>query len=337
MRRKPYKFFAFVFPSILLLIFLFIGICMLNRWDSMVSITLIPLWIWMGFLSIFSLFSWILSRHIFPSIVFTLTLLTAVVFSEESRSVGRELLRSVVHSRDLQKKKSDSLQIVSVRCHGSEAALQAAAEAAPDVILIQGAPSKSVLDSVAERIYGSERTVTSHGSLAILARGSTLAVIASPSGRALHVRLRHPSGLILDVTDLDLEGCAPRRDMWKPSVWRELTAARVGGRRFVRNALGENPITRQDVARVVGGHFGTPAGDDVFGPLENNSMIDTFGYAGIGWGDTSPNRFPFLRTDQIWVSPTLHPIQSTCRLDPAAQVRVVASEVQIPTIRRPPS
>ena len=174
------------------------------------------------------------------------------------------------------------------------------------------------------------RSVTSHGPLAILGRGETLAQITDPNDQVLHVRLKHPEGIILDVTNLELPGCAPRLDMWRPAVWSELIEARVENRRLVRTHLGENPVNRTFVGRIVAGGFGTPPGDDVFRPLENSGMLDTYGKVGLGWGNTVPSDFPVLRLDQIWVSPNLTPIKSSVRLNPGSRNRIVVSEVRLP-------
>lgn len=334
MRRKSHKLFAIILPLAILLAYCFIGICFLNRWDAMVVVTLIPVWIWTGIGILISLLCWILSRDIFPGAVFLLCLLSLIAFSEETRGIGREVIASMrTESPQITPPRSPSLRIATVRCGGSEAVLRRAAESAPDVILVQGAPDKTTLDSVADQIYGNDRSVTSHASLAILARGSTLAVIADPSGKALHVRLRHPSGLILDISDLNFRGCGPRRDMWNPATWNDLTAARITGRRFLRTALGENPITRKDVVRIVGGYFGTPAGDDVYRPLVNNEMVDSFAASGYGWGDTAPPDYPLMRVDQIWISANMTPVKSTAILHPGAPSRMVLSEVLLPPVR----
>ena len=51
----------------------------------------------------------------------------------------------------------------------------------------------------------------------------------------------------------------------------------------------------------MGGDFNAPAGDAIFELLYPN-LRDAFGEAGVGWGNTITNDYPFLRIDQVWVS-----------------------------------
>ncbi len=330
MWRKIQKFLATFVPILLMLAYLAVAVCLLNRWDAMVVVTLVPVWLWAAVGALVSLLCWIACRRIAPGFVFCLCLATGVVFSEETRGLYREVATSLQNRRGAEPEEAVPLRIVAVRCGGGEVALRRAAESSPDILVVQEAPGKMVLEAVADQLYGVERSVTSGGTLAVLARGEALAVLPDPQGAALHVRLKRPDGFVCDVTVLDLPGCAPRRDMWRPAVWGELVQARVETRRLVRTHLGENPINRAKVARIVCGGFGTPPGDDVFRPLENGGMVDTFSVAGVGWGNTFPSDYPLLRLDQIWVSPNLAPVKTSTRLNPDSDHRIVVSDVRLP-------
>lgn len=334
MWRKTQKTFATVVPVMLAMAYVAVAICLLNRWDAMVAVTLIPVWLWCAAGATISLLCWMICRGVAPGVMFCLFLITGIGFSEEAVGIVRELYQS------FQKQPADSpapsvLRVVNVRCEGEEAPLRKAAESAPDILIVQQAPSREILDAVADQLYGVQRTVTLSGTHAILGRGEVVASIADPSSPALHVRLRRPDGLILDVSNLDLPGCAPRIDMWKPSVWKQLINARIENRRLVRTHLGEHPLDRKSVVRIIGGGFGTPPGDDVFRPLENSGMVDTYAAVGIGWGNTYPADYPMLRLDQIWVSPNLHPIKATTRLNSGPGNRIVVCELKLPAPAKP--
>jgi hypothetical protein len=260
-------------------------------------------------------------------VLFCLFLITGIGLSEEAVGIVRELIISLKKT-PAETPPGKILRIVNVRCGGDEASLRKAAESSPDVLIVQEAPDKTILEAVADQLYGVERSVTLVGNKAILGRGEALAVIGDPNSTVLHVRLKRPDGLVLDVSNLDLPGCAPSLEMWRPSVWSELITARIENRRLVRNHLGEHPINRQSIGRIIGGGFGTPPGDDVFRPLENSGMLDTYAEVGTGWGNTFPSDYPLLRLDQVWVSPNLQPRQSTTRLNSAGKNRIVVSEVQ---------
>lgn len=327
MWRTIQKTLATTVPLILLLGYLAVAICLLNRWDAMVAVTLVPVWLWAGVGALIALLCWIICRGVVPGVLFCLFLITGIGLSEEAVGIVRELIISLKKT-PTETPPGKILRIVNVRCGGEEASLRKAAESSPDVLIVQEAPDKTILEAVADQLYGVERSVTLVGNKAILGRGEALAVIGDPNSTVLHVRLKRPDGLVLDVSNLDLPGCAPSLEMWRPSIWSELITARIENRRLVRNHLGEHPINRQSIGRIIGGGFGTPPGDDVFRPLENSGMLDTYAEVGTGWGNTFPSDYPLLRLDQVWVSPNLQPRQSTTRLNSAGKNRIVVSEVQ---------
>lgn len=329
MWRKTQKFLGTFVPTLLLVLYFVVAICFLNRWDAMVPVTLTPVWAWCAGGVLVSLVTWILCRNTYPGVLFTLFLLTAVVFSEETRGIVRELIATIREDQPAEPSPR-MIRIVSVRCDGKEAALRLAAESRPDVILIQEAPDKMVLEAVADQLYGVERAVVQHGESAIIARGEKVAWMGDPKSSTVHVRLRRLDGFVLDVTNLDLDGCAPHLDMWRPAAWQKLIQARIETRRLVRQFLGENPINPAKVGRIIGGGFGTPPNDDVFRPLQTSGMIDTYAASGIGWGNTFPSEFPVLRLDQIWVSGNLEPVRSETRVNPESKHRIVVSEVERP-------
>ncbi|MDH4408334.1 MAG: hypothetical protein QE273_01815 [Verrucomicrobiales bacterium] len=327
MWRTIQKTLATTVPPLLLLGYLAVAICLLNRWDAMVMVTLVPVWLWAGVGALIALLCWIICRGVLPGVLFCLFLITGIGFSEEAFGIVRELIISLKKT-PAEAPAGKILRIVNVRCGGEEASLRKAAESSPDVLIVQEAPDKTILEAVADQLYGVERSVTLIGKKAILGRGEALAVIGDPESPALHVRLKRPDGLVLDVSNLDLPGCRPRIDMWRPDKWSGLITARIENRRLVRTHLGEHPVNRQSIGRVIGGGFGTPPGDDVFRPLENSGMLDTYAEVGTGWGNTYPSDYPLLRLDQVWVSPNLKPRQSTTRLNAAGKNRIVVSEVE---------
>jgi hypothetical protein len=329
MWRKTQKTLATLIPVTLLLVYLTVAVSLLNRWDTMVVVTLIPVWLWAGVGMAASLLCWLICRGLPSLLLFCLCLATGVTFSEETAGIGREL---IVATRGTVADGSGAatIRIVNVNCGGSESVLRRAMETQPDVLVIQEAPETAVLEAVADQLYGIERCVSSHRRNAILARGKLLGVLQDPANATLHARVKRADGFIIDITNLHLDGCAPSLKMWRPAVWKQLIEARVANRRLVRAALGENEITRSNIGRIVSGGFGTPPGDDVYRPLETNGLTDTYAASSLGLGNTYPSDYPTLRLDQIWVSPNLLPVQSFTRLNPEANHRIVVSEVQPP-------
>jgi len=333
MWRKTQKTLATFIPSMLLIAYLIVAICLLNRWDAVVAVTLIPVWAWAAIGMVISLLCWIMCRGLPSLLVFCLCLATGVLFSEETLGIARELVVAI--KGEIAKPPlagpvvgPAKIRVVNVNAVGSEAALRRAIEAQPDILVVQQAPDKAVLDAVADQLYGVDRCVASHRTNAILARGELLGVIGDPENATLHARIKRADGFIIDVTNLDLKGCAPSLEIWRPAVWKDLIEARVHNRRLVRASLGENEITRSNIGRVISGGFGTPPGDDVYRPLETNGLVDSYGEVGLGWGNTFPSEYPALRLDQIWVSANLVPIRSTTRLNPESTNRIVVSEME---------
>lgn len=330
MWRKTQKTLAIFIPSMLLLVYVTVAIGLLNRWDAMVVVTLIPVWVWAGLGMAVSLLCWLICRGLPSLLIFCLCLATGIIFSEETVGIARELALAI-EGKDTAPAAGDPgvIRIVNVNSAGSADVLRRAIDARPDILVIQEAPDKNVLESVADQLYGVDRSVASHGTNAIIARGELLEILTERGDATLHARIQRPDGFIVDVTNVDLEGCAPTLQMWRPSVWKKLFAARVANRRLVRAYLGENEITRSKIGRVISGGFGTPPGDDVYRPLETNGLVDTYAASGRGWGNTYPSDYPALRLDQIWVSPNLLPVRSLTRLNPESDHRIVVSEVQL--------
>jgi len=330
MWRKTQKTLATFIPSMLLLVYVTVAISLLNRWDAMVAVTLIPVWAWAGLGMAVSLLCWLICRGLPSLLIFCLCLATGILFSEETRGIARELAVAI-KGKDTGPVAGDPgvIRIVNVNSAGAVAVLRRAIDARPDILVIQEAPDRNVLEAVADQLYGVDRCVATHRTNAIIARGKLLETQNGADDATLHARIQRPDGFIVDVTNLDLAGCAPTLEMWRPSVWKELIKARVANRRLVRASLGENEITRSNIGRIISGGFGTPPGDDVYRPLETNGLIDTYAASGRGWGNTYPSEYPALRLDQIWVSPNLLPVRSLTRLNPEADHRIVVSEVQL--------
>jgi len=330
MWRKILKTLANFIPLILLLALAVIAISQLNRWDSMVAITLIPIWAWAGLGMSVSLICWLLCRDVPAIVTFCLFLVTGIGFSEETLTLIRELGVAIRGGNPGDAPAKKPFRVVNVNSAGSVDALKKAIDGQPDVVVIQEAPGETELEAVADQLYGVDRAVSRHQTSAIIARGVLLGEIVDPESATMHVRLKLSDGMILDITNLDLRELVPRFEIWRPSVWKELMETRISNRRLVRASLGENEITTVDIGRIVSGGFGTPPGDDVFRPLETSGLVDTFRATGLGWGNTYPPDYPFLRLDQVWVSPNLTPLKSVTRLNSASPRRTVVCDLMLP-------
>lgn len=315
-------------PSILLAVFLVVMVCYLNRWDSMTAITLIPVWAWAAVGMLACIISWIAFRGLPSLIVFSIWLVTAIGFSEETHALIREL----IHSIDPQSipPEDSQLRVVNLNAAHSGDALRKAFDLNPDLIIVQDAPDEAIITELANEKFGVERAIFVGAGQAILGRGELMASIVEDDGRAIHARFKLQDEFVIDLTSVDLEPSYPSPFLWRPAVWKELTERRVANRRLLRKSLGENQITRASTGRLIGGGFNTPPGDDVFRPLEGNALIDAFSVSGTGWGNTFPANYPALRFDQIWSSPNLLPFKTTTRRIAGTSHRMVISDFELP-------
>ncbi|MDA7922763.1 hypothetical protein N9B73_13525 [Verrucomicrobiales bacterium] len=328
MLRKIQQFLATFVPAWLLVAYLAVIVCMLNRWDGLVMITLVPIWAWAAIGMLAATLSWMLFRGIPSIVVFCLCLITGVTCSEETHSLVRELASSV-SSGEVSDPETQNITIINLNCGGAEAPLSRIAAEKPDIITIQKAPSEEDLIALKDKLFGDDYSLVINRSSAIIAKGKFITEIQEPDSSALHARLSHPSKKIFDITTVDLNYCVPRKDMWHPGVWEQLTEVRIQNRRLIRSYLGENPIKKNNVIRVFSGGFNTPPGDDVFRPLITNSLKDVFVESGLSWGNTYPSDYPNLRLDQIWVSEEMEPKSSRAKLNADAFHRTVVAKLTI--------
>lgn len=316
-------------PALLLVVYLAVVVCMLNRWDSFVAVTLIPVWAWAGFGMLLSLLSWAFFRGLPSLIIFSLCLLSGIIFSEESQGLSREFFAAVQSNKESQPEENETIRVININCGGLEAPLSRILQEAPDIVTIQNAPAETTIREFAESLFGMDHAVTINRSNAIVAKGELLNELKESESSTVHARLEHPSGQIIDVTTLQLDYCVPRKDMWKPSIWKMLRDKRVKNRRLVRSYLGETEIGQTDIGRIITGGFNTPPGDDVFRPLLSNGLVDTYKVAGLSWGNTYPSDYPDLRLDQIWVSDKFVPVTTTTLLNSDSSHRSVMSELRL--------
>ncbi len=331
MWRNVQKLLGVALPVALLLLYAVVGVCLLNRWDSAVPITLVPIWAWSVIGMSGALIAWIFDRTIKPLVIFFLYLFSGVGLAEETHGIIRELAFTSRGPSDSEAGKENPFRIISLNCGGSEVPLRRVTNLKPDLLLLQKAPDEGAILDVANELYGVDRSFIMHGGSAILARGIFLSTITIPDTSTIHVRLQLADGSIIDVTNLSLPRCAPHLSMWQPTAWGPLVQARQHNRRLVRTYLGENRITRSTMGRVIGGDFGTPPGDDVFRPLQGAGLLDSFAGRGIGWGNTDPANYALLRLDQIWISDNFAVQKASSPLIDGAARRAAYAQLRLPS------
>jgi len=328
MWRRIQKTLATLLPILFLLAAMVLAASYLNRWDGMVALTLVPIWAWAGLGMVLSLLAWLVTRGSGLLVTFSLFLGLGLAFSEETRGLLREFSRSiepktVPDGRVL-------IRVVSFDLEGADSDLRRVADWEPQILLLQGVPDGVPLEEFGESLHGEGSIVLAEDGLAILAHGELLNSLSEENGKVLHARLRLTGGLVVDTSTLVLGRCAPSYTLWNPATWHALAEARTTNRRKLRSYQGEHQISLATTARIIGGAFNTPPGDDVFRPLEGNGMVDVHRVAGLGWGNTYPSEYPALRLDQIWVSANLEPFETRTRMIPGTTRRAVVSDLLLP-------
>lgn len=328
MWRKIQKSLATVIPSLILVVFLIVLACYLNRWDSMTAITLIPIWAWSAVGMLACILSWIVFRGIPSVIVFSIWLVFGITLSEETHGLFRELVQSI--DPKAAPPEDRQFRVVSLNAAGSVEALEKAFDLEPDLVIVQNSPRGKEVTALADEEFGSDVSYFVASGQAIIGRGELMATLTGEGGKAIHARLKLPDGFLIDITGIHLDPSHPSPYLWKPGEWKKLTERRIANRRLLRKSLGENRITRSSTGRIVAGGFNTPPGDDVFRPLQSNDLIDTFRRSGTGWGNTYPANYPALRYDQIWSSTNLPPVRATTHRNSLTDHRMVVTDLALP-------
>lgn len=336
MWRKINKLLSALIPSLILISFFAVTVCFINQWDSLVWVTIIPIWIWAGIGVAASVVSWVLFRSNAAIFTLCLCLIAGVIFPEETRYLLRDSRQDFSSEKDSDKKKANTrLRIVTINCNnGNFRAAMEVSSLEPDIVFFQETPLRPELSEIVTEIFGESddaafaMSSSRHGN-AILARGEFLMEKADEGSSTLHVRLRlPPPGQLIDLTNVNLDDCLPTWTFWKRSERKRLTLARISNRRELRGYVVDYDTARKQPPRIVAGDFSTPAGDDVFRFLKNSGLRDCFPVSGTGWGNTFTAETPFLRVDQIWMSPDLTPIKTQAVITPYSDHRIVVCDFE---------
>ncbi len=341
MWRNLVKLLSLLVPSILLVGFLAVTVCYLNRWDSMVFLTVLPIWFWTTLAIVAFALCWLFFRNTASVVLLCTAILAAISLPEESRSVYRDFVG------DLRPEKADEEQrapapyrLVSVRCR--ERTMDAVREAGrlkPDIILVQNAPPYPELYRVASEIFrdsaDSFDVAVSDKGTAVLARGEFLLETGESQSSTLHVRWQPGTKKpIIDITNVDLPENLPTWHAWKKKVRGEMTRKRIENRREVRRYVMDISEEKRLPPRLIAGNFGTPAGDDIFRPMKEKDFRDSYRLVGDGWGNTYPARESLLRLQQVWASEGIELEKMTTAIGKHSEQRVVICDFRIAPKRK---
>jgi endonuclease/exonuclease/phosphatase (EEP) superfamily protein YafD len=304
-------------------------LCYGLRPDAGAAVTLWPAWVWPAPGLLLAALGWRRSRRVVAAVALLWVAFVAV-FAEEPRSLLR-VRPWPAPGWEEARRRGEALRVVSLNCAGGSA--DAAAELEeydPDLVLLQEAPRRDEVETLARRLFGEKAGVAWGLDTAILARGR---VKAAPVSRPLrgtitqaHVALA--SGIAADVISLRLLPPTVRLDLWSPGCWREQAANRRTRVEQVRAVAREIDALPHLGPQIVGGDFNAPAGDRIYRLLPPR-LRDTFREGGTGWGNTALNDVPISRIDQVWTSDHFRPLVVVARKTRDSDHRMVLCDLQV--------
>ncbi len=335
MRRILRQFFSIAGPGLIALGLIFVSMCYLNRWDAVVVVTLIPVWIWaiggMGFSVLFGgLFK---SRTCF--VLFFAWFLFGLVGSDETRSLGREFAVAISGKREPTSEDTKTFRVVSINCdNGKVAAAMESVGLKPDIVFLQESPDKEAIVELQRALFEGQGSHVSHLGNTIVARGRFGKVEPVDSQKpTFRVKLNLPDGLVIEVANVSLLPSIPRFDVWKSGVVQEFSDNRVANRKTLRHLVRYREQSGGKGADlppiIVGGGFFTPPGDDIFRMLRNANLEDATVSGNMGSGNTFPAKFPVLRFDQVWASEKLRPIKIETKRSEHSNHEIVVCEFEL--------
>jgi endonuclease/exonuclease/phosphatase (EEP) superfamily protein YafD len=140
------SFFSLIVPILLIAVHCAVMLCFINRWDTMVTVTLVPIWMWAAVAVIAGFFGWLLFKSRLSLLVMLIWLATALVCSDETPALLRTVKNFVIAPSEpaIEKNGADTkgqqphaanenlkLSIVTLNCdqkHNSEAAARSLVE-----------------------------------------------------------------------------------------------------------------------------------------------------------------------------------------------------------------
>jgi endonuclease/exonuclease/phosphatase (EEP) superfamily protein YafD len=313
-------------------LWLAVSLCYALRPDAWAAVTVLPAWVWLPPGVLLAGLGWCRAGKRFAAVVGLLWLLYLLFLVDEWRSLVR-LRPWPAPDGAAARQRGEALRVVSLNCAGGS--MEAAAEVAahePDLVLLQETPGVKDVERLARQLFGAEGAVHAGPDAAILARGRLTPVPLLPSHRVyfIQARVRLSSGIETEVISLRLVPPSVRLDLWSPGCWREQSANRRARRDQLRAVAQQIEALPSWLPVIAGGDFNAPAGDAVFRLLRPR-LWDSFREAGIGWGNTIINGFPFHRIDQIWISDSLRAAAVVARKTRHSDHRMVIADLRLRT------
>ncbi len=294
------------------------------RPDALAALTAWPMWTWAvpGIGLALPAFR---RRRVRPALVVALVWLVWVALAAEEPA---SLIRAGLSRGGETDLPSGAVRVVTLNCSGGSAtAADEVARYDPDVVLLQEAPGRAEVRSLALRLFGRTGGVAWGPDTAVVARMPCRPiplprdVAGCCTGATAHLGQQR-----MAIYSVRLAPPVFRTDPWSAAWWRAYSADRRARRRQAQQVAAAVDRESRGLPVILGGDMNAPAGDGSLRPFRSR-LRDCFGASGRGWGNTVLNDFPVLRFDQIWASGDVRPVKVVAERTVHSDHRLVVCDV----------
>ena len=284
--------------------------------DMFAAFTLFPIWIWGAIGLLLASTAFLLFRAPLSLFAVGTWTLTILLMADEARPLGRIGKEGPEPGAPKHYGGRNVLRVATINWASSaENFSPDIIRYQPDVIFVQEIPHPYRLRQLNDVLYEGKGDYRYDAAkrCGIVVRGAIERQIRSQQYRSQHVTVKLPSGRRIELVNLHLQPASTNMRLWSRDCWRIHRINRQLRRvelAFALEVLKEHtPFPRRPT--IMAGDFNAPANDTVYKML-NNNFSDTFGSAGVGWGNTYHRRLPILRLDHIFSSKAFIPVR--CRV-----------------------
>jgi len=221
-----------------------------------------------------------------------------------------------------------ALRIVSLNCSvGTPEAAREVQKYAPDLVLLQEAPSQNDVRDLARLLWPDDNGFAWGVDGAVLARGHVKPLKLPPQVAVFATAARIiTEDYSFVAVSFRLDTPPFRVDFWNPAAWKALAAHRQIQRTQLKSLKSSIQTLEPHLPIIMAGDCNAPAGDAIFRELQPR-FHDAYYQSGAGWCDTFQNDFPVLRIDQVWLSREWRSLYLSARRTQNSDHRLVICDV----------
>ncbi len=309
-----------------LLMLTFITTCYYQQFDHCAAITVYPSWVWALFGIAPLLIAFNKQQKRTSLVVLFLWLCYFGLFADTPTSLLRIVSHHNWHESLSHTKQRTNIRVITLNCSSSSKSILALKKYDADIILIQESCGVEQLQSVAQKLYEDEGSTIPGIDASVIVQGNL--TLLKKTGFYIVAIATLQNGKELGIISLRLTTPPLRGDLWNRECWEIYKTNRVKQRKELQEILNELSQFQTSIPIIIGGDFNAPPHSDIFQEFPNNYQ-DSFKTAGVGWGNSITNDFPFLRIDQLWSNQFLQPIHSSSLIAIETDHRLVIADFRV--------